>query len=330
MNALEGPQPVPVAQEQDPLIVRESHRNIVHNFLTGEAMNYLSPETLELLARDVAVFEQELMEKEKKSSTFVMYDKRKGEFTIGGQIATKGQTIASRHERGVLSFSKTEKLPFEEATLKRLYHEKTLEDIAHERINAVLAKTLKEQFIQKDELKSRAYNAIAERSEKKSTQLGVIAEQMMIGVAEMIAVDRSDLKLRVFPANAYEDVEHKIDFIIDIDNSKKRRGAMVDVDDGEAEHKSIGIQFTINSTKADFKKDQIEKARGKNIGVDDIVYVELGGDALRKAIHEWENRGKPISGIWTFLPHEAKKQALSTLFRSVLTEKQEDDLLKKI
>lgn len=330
MNAFEGPQPVPVNQEQDPLVVRESHRSIVQRFLQGEAMSYLSPQTLEFLAHDVATFEKEYSEKESKGGAPVTYNKHTKTFSINGVPVTRGQIIASRHERGALSFPQTGTLSFEEKALQTLYRQTCIADRAHEHINAILANALAEVSKTKDELKSRAYSAIAERSEKKSTQLGVIAEQMMIGVAEMIAVDRPDLKLRVFPANAYEDVEHKIDFIIDVDNSKKRRGAIVDVDEGENEHKSIGIQFTIDSTKANFKKDQIEKAKQKNIGVHDIVYVELGGDSLRKAVQEWEKRGKPTSGIWTFLPHEAKKQALSTLFHSVLTIEQEESLLKKI
>jgi len=107
-------------------------------------------------------------------------------------------------------------------------------------------------------------------------------------------------------------------------------GEIVEVDEAVPDHKSFGIQVTIDSTKHDFKQEQIEKAKQKNIGVQDIVYVEIKGDVLREAIAVWEKRGKPASGVWTFLPLPAKRQALSTLFHSILTEKQEEDLLKAV
>jgi hypothetical protein len=191
-----------------------------------------------------------------------------------------------------------------------------------------LANILAKETEMQDALKSKAYTAIYERSGNKNEQLGVIAEKIMYGVAEMIAIDRPDLGIKVTPANAYEDVENKIDFIIE--TTQKRRGANIEAKDLETEHKSVGIQFTINTSKQDHKLEQIEKAKERGVYVDDIVYLDIESSVLRNALNKWEQSGKKVSGPWQYLPKETQKVAIKGLFHSVLTEDQEISLVNKI
>ena len=178
----------------------------------------------------------------------------------------------------------------------------------------------------KDTMKSNAYKEISKREGIESEQLGVIAEKMMCGVAEMISIDRADLHVEVLPANAYQDVEEKIDFIL---NTKtKNRGVGINKDETVIDEKSFGIQFTINTKKADFKNEQIQKAKERGIDVDDILYVSIDYNMLRNAMIEWKKKGEPISGPWNFLPRETQKNALKNLFHSIITPEQEESLLK--
>ena len=145
---------------------------------------------------------------------------------------------------------------------------------------------------------------------------------------KLVGVFGENVKIKVLPANAYEDVENKIDFIIE--TTQKKRGAGIETKDLEPEHKSVGIQFTINTNKKSFKEGQISKAKERGVHVDDIVYVDIDMNILLEAMKKWEKSGKPISGPWNYLPKETKIGAIKGLFHSVLTTEQEESLIKGI
>lgn len=178
-------------------------------------------------------------------------------------------------------------------------------------------------------LKSKAYQAIADRStlESSSEQLGVIAESVMQGFAEMVAIDRPDLGISVAPANAYQDVAEKIDFIVT--TKTKKRGAGIEVVDPLIEERHIGIQFTVNTSEKtrEHKHDQIEKAKARGTDLDDIVYFAFDVHMIRSAMNTWEQKGKPLSGIWGELSPEAQQRALDGLFTNVLSPEQQKSLM---
>ncbi len=317
---------MPVSQE-NPL--HTEYKHMIDVFL-GEAAPYVSENDIASVVEQAGTFEKTIYETNKDTTEkTVSYDKYKKSFFCDGKSVTKGAIVAARHLQHGIALPISETMSFEEKGLQKIYREKRIEDFVGEKMNVLLAQNLAEHTFKKDMFVSKAYAKIAEREkEGNSEQLGVFAEKLMFSVAEMIAIDRPDLGLRISAANAYEDVHNKIDFIIA--SKQKTRGARIEAGELEQEYKSVGIQFTINTAKQAHKAEQIEKAKERGVHVDDIVYVALESSILVKALENWKHAGKPISGPWEYLPEETRKRALQALFHSVLTQEQEMSLLKKV
>ena len=219
-------------------------------------------------------------------------------------------------------------LSLEETKTNELINDSKIKKILFEKLNFELANNLAEMELHKDVLKSQAYKKIAERTGVESKQLGVMAEQVIIGVLEGLAIDRPDLKMSVLEANAYQDVNDKIDFIIS--TKQKNRGVGVNREDVLDELKSIGIQFTTNKTKAEHKANQILKSKERGLEVDDIVYVELDNKTLHDAVAKWEKGGRPITGPWKFLSAEVRTKVINDLFVGILKEEDIKSLTKNL
>lgn len=78
------------------------------------------------------------------------------------------------------------------------------------------------------------------------------------------------------------------------------------------------------------QQEQIEKAKAQGTDLDDIVYFAFDMKTLQKAIHEWENAGKPLSGIWSKLSKNAQIEAIRGLFETLLDNDQKESLLNSI
>lgn len=255
----------------------------------------------------------------------VTYDSFNETFTVKNERGISlGTLIASRHLG--INVTMTEVLDRSEpgkhavATIKQ----KLYEDHVSQSINKKLAEQLSRETAQKDALLSKAYAKIAERSELTSEQLGVRAEQLVIGKLEAIALDNPDFGLSVTPANAFQDVGEKIDFVLS--TQTKKRG--VGIEEGElSEEKHIGIQFTINSRKQEQKTQQINRSKERGTEMDDILLVTIDMSLFERAIKDWEEKKKPLCGPWNYLPEEVQHQALNELLKSLLTDEQIQQLL---
>lgn len=281
----------------------------------GEEKKYINPEVFEKIIGDT---EKELLDKTNDGKTDVGYLKNK--FKIGTtENLTIGDIVSAR--RWGIDINPTEKTieSGQEKKLRKLINEKKSESIVYKHLNKELAEKLSEVYSKKDIFISSAYKKISERTGTESKQLGVVAEQIIIGVLERIAIDRSDLGLSVIEANAYQDVNNKIDFILA--TKHKKRGVGVNRED-----KSIGVQFTTNIPKGEHKMEQIAKAKERGVDVDDIVYVAIDQKELAGAIHTWEKDNKPISGPWKFLPSKIREQVTKNLFTGLLEEEQKKRL----
>ncbi len=258
----------------------------------------------------------------------VVYDKRKNSFTVNNELVTAGEVVASRHQGTRIKFSDNIDSGFLGKKLKEAYLKSVVRDAFTTKLNKVLALKLAETETKKDALKSKAYGEIANRedSENKNEQLGVVAESMMTGVAEMIAINRPDLHIVVEKANAYQDVHEKIDFIIK--TKTKKRGVGTEAGDIGFDEKNFGIQFTINTDKAEHKMDQINKSKGRELDVDDILLVMVDGQMLSKAINAWKSDGKKIRGPFSYLPKETQQKTIEKLFENILNADEEASLLK--
>lgn len=205
---------------------------------------------------------------------------------------------------------------------------KVSEDALYGELGGSLARTLAEETQGRDVLKAEAYRKIAERSGREaaaSEQIGVIAEKIMVGVAESISLDRPDLGITVLPGNPYQDVQNKVDFIIA--SRQRRRGVGVETENLPPEERSVGVQFTVNTSKREHKQEQIAKAKARGVHLDDIVYVAIDMKLLSEAIRGWEQSGKPLAGPFAHLPAGTRTSALRALFHEVLTPEHEASLL---
>jgi hypothetical protein len=251
---------------------------------------------------------------------------------VNNEPVTAGQVVAARHLDSDIVLPKQLDQSGLGKKLRKTYIEQLIKDQLCTRLNYELATILAGEYRNRDLFKSQAYEKIAERSNLESSkeQMGVIAESVMQGFTEMIAIDRPDLGITVAPANAYQDVAEKVDFIVT--TKTKKRGAGIEVVDPLIEERHIGIQFTVNTSEKtrEHKQDQIEKAKARGTDLDDIVYFAFDMKTLQKAIHIWEQSGKPLSGVWHALPKGAQIEAIRGLFATLLTDEQEASLLKSV
>lgn len=168
-----------------------------------------------------------------------------------------------------------------------------------------------------DTFKQNAYRAIGERIEWGSEQGGVIAEKMVKNFLKKLAID-TDADFEVVDADVHQDVEQKIDFIIHRKNNEKNRGARIEESDmvQEIVFKDIGIQFTMNTEKTEYKERQIHKAK-KNLGndIDDIVLVTLPVEQVSSLYKQWSHKKRPGGPEKSWTPETQEK-----IFRGVMNK----------
>jgi len=328
-NTTEQPQLSENALEKpiDEALVRASEQ-----FL-GDEIEMLSRETIQETLAKAAAFKENLAntigdEPGDTKKRKVFYDKYKKSLFYNGQKVSIGTVIASRHAGLDIVLPKELDQSGEGKKLRRQYVERLSNDYLWDELNYELATHLAKTERREDTYKSEAYKEIAKNKMREKTPLGLLAEKVTIGFAETIAIDRQDFGLSVIPGNAFQDVENKIDFILE--TVHKKRGVGIEHETVDEEHKAIGIQFTINTSKEEFKKEQIAKAKERGVFVNDILYVAIEEGVLAKALHDWENARRPITGPWNFLPKEVQRKLASELFDSVLTEEQKAAVLKQI
>lgn len=315
MNFHEAPKP-----EQAP---ENSLLAFAREFLS-DAKDYLSDEEIAAIVRDR---QPEYASKgSSESARAVSYDKYKKSFSVGNETVSMGTIVAARRMGVEVALPEELNSSGDGKKLRRILGEKMTEDAVAADLNKQLAAILANKTKDRDMMKSAAYEKIAERAGTQSEQLGIKAEEIVMGVLEGIAIDRPDLGLNILPANAYQDVEEKIDFIIATKQKRKKIG--VEGADLAENEKHIGIQFTINASAAAHKQDQIQKAKARGVDVDDILYVQIDSGILARALSEWK-KTKSIKGPWNYLPKPVRERAIQELFKSILTEEQVRGLVEK-
>ncbi len=302
------------------------HEKEINEFL-GDEKSHIDEHILTQIQENAKAHEKMILTQieQGEGERDITYNKYKKEFLIDGERATIGEIIASRHHGTSLSLP-VKGSSFEEKRLHQLYVEHHVRDILTSEANKALAEALVKENEKKDHFISRAYSKIAEGKGTESEQLGVLAEKLMIGVAETIAIDRPDLHLVIRSANAYQDVADKIDFIIS--TKTKKRGVGVDTKESGYDEKNFGIQFTLNTSKKEFKEDQIAKSKARGLDVDDILLVYVEQDMLAEAIKEWKEKGSSHKGPWSKLHKNTQHNTLRTLFGGILTEEEIETLIK--
>lgn len=273
----------------------------------GEERIFIKPEIITSIINEVSI-EIDNIRKNITcgSERSVIYNKYDKPFIVGNEKkVSMGEIIASRRWGVNPNLPENLEASGDGKRVRKLMTEIIVKDHLSQKLNKVLATNLSELTKKDDARKAEGYQEIAKRSGVESKQTGIFAEQIIIGVLEGISIDRPDLGFEILEANAYQDMNNKIDFIIH--SKEKVKGVGINRLEKEFQEKSIGIQFTINKNVISHKADQILKAKERGVKVDDIIYVDLDIRILQKAITEWEKAKRPIAGPWKFLPPEIKK-----------------------
>ncbi len=167
-----------------------------------------------------------------------------------------------------------------------------------------------------DPMKKNAYREIEKRMESGSEQQGIIAEKMVKNFLKKLSMD-TDADFEIIDADVYQDVEQKVDFIIHRKNKDKNKGAKVQESETVTvpTFEDIGVQFTINASKTEYKEKQISKSKRNLQNIDDLVLVTLPAHNASKLYEIWKKdpqSGGPEKG-WD-------KQIQETVFRGVMAK----------
>lgn len=151
--------------------------------------------------------------------------------------------------------------------------------IMSKQVRTVVASAFDRQLIEfgsvdtlSDERKRDTYRVIKEKNlDLKTMPAGILAEKMITSLLTKEMYDNPSLSFTIKSVDVYEDVEHKIDFILELKDTV--RGVKV----GEPHH-SVGIQFTINPAATEQKERQLEKVRKVSLhetNVDEIMLITI-------------------------------------------------------
>lgn len=159
---------------------------------------------------------------------------------------------------------------------------------------------------------------------------GIIAEKMVQSFLAKLVVDK-DLPFKIQSADLYQDVHHKIDFIIQ--KTDHVRGVGVDAHD-EGEHMRAGIQFTLNKNhdKQSLKERQLHKARGRILNgdirdIDDIMLVTLSSSKIRSIISDWKQEDNPLSGPEAYLDTYLQRDILRTTLKELYSSHELEEIM---
>lgn len=170
-----------------------------------------------------------------------------------------------------------------------------------------------------DTFKQKAYLEIKNSKDTKDQFEGFLAEKMIKGLLAKLSIDGADFLIE--EADVYQDVEQKIDFIIRRKNHNRAVGVSED-------DKIIGVQFTLNEAKQEFKKKQIERSK-RNLtskskrkherGVDDIMLVVMPVEKLKSTYKKWSEDKKPggPENLWSI---EMKHQILKGILNGIVDD----------
>lgn len=154
-----------------------------------------------------------------------------------------------------------------------------------------------------------AYTA---RAESSGLETGFLAERMTKGFLRKLSYDIDGADFEVLEADAFQDVNSKMDFIIH--RKKHQRGVEVQ----KAEW--VGVQFTTNTSKETVahKEHQLERVRQRldpQEGIKDVVLVQIPAHEVRQSYNAWQKDPQPggPEKLWS-------QRTQETVFRGVMKD----------
>lgn len=177
------------------------------------------------------------------------------------------------------------------------------------------------------EFKKKAYQGVGENIKANNERSGVLAERMVENFLEQLSLAGiGDFTL--IPADAEDDVERKVDFIIRRKNYN--RGAQIKTAE-------VGLQFTINDNKEKqaLKLKQIDKAKlqlrsgGYTEDLDDIVLVTMSGNEILGQYEEWKKTKAP-GGPTKLWSREFKEKFFRQIMQGLMNPEEVELAISKL
>lgn len=181
-----------------------------------------------------------------------------------------------------------------------------------------------------DPKKRMGYEALGETLEKSAEELplGFKAEIMVRNFLQKLQQEH-DLPFELVPADAYQDVEQKMDFVLHV-----KADALGVAVESQEEAQDIGIQLTTNPEKIAHKERQIERSsnimRYQGGDITKIALVVLSNNLTRNLVREWEEAGRPAGGPDQFMKKHNARQLFMELCGKILPKETVDQLWQEM
>lgn len=255
-----------------------------------------------------------------ENGSFYYLDENKTPQTITlGEILTDGEWVPNRYF-------------LDPKTVPRKVRKKYLVENTKQR----LQRLLDSQIAQNEATSQKTHPAqkeiyqklIQAEASKEEPKPGLVAEKMVRNILKKLTFDY-DTSFDIYPADAYQDITQKVDFII----HRKRHWRGVTTKTSES-IKNIGIQYTTDPrhVKLDRKKRQIGKAKQKieaDSDFQDIVLVSIPVPVVKKLYQEWSKVKKP-GGPEKSLDEESQKEITTGVLKDVIPQNEIEDLLQQM
>lgn len=160
---------------------------------------------------------------------------------------------------------------------------------------------------------------------------GFVSEIMVRSFLRQLAFDKG-LPIKVQEADVFQDVEEKIDFIIE--RQKDILGVQVTEanlyhGEEEEEKSSVAVQFSTNPKAEERKRKQIQRLlRQKRRAGEEVqnmalvIFSKLMAGDLKK---EWDRAGRPAGGPVKFMKGEVKKELFEKILQTLFTKEELED-----
>ncbi|MHB8831099.1 MAG: hypothetical protein ACYC44_03240 [Patescibacteria group bacterium] len=243
-----------------------------------------------------------------------------GKFLCGGQEITLGELLTDG-EWGLDYHLDPASVP--RVIRKKYFIERTRREIMELLDRQIVTNESQSESV--DELKKEGYiRMIAQENQEQS---GKYAERMVKNLLKKIAIDQ-DLDIEISDADAYQDMELKIDFII------KRKMAARGVNVETNEEDRIGIQFTSTDSPEIVQKKERQIRRAKmrltpEERIRDIALISIPLREVQALMREWSRRKQP-GGPDKLWRQSTRADIFSKVMRGLLTASEVEVVSSKI
>lgn len=185
--------------------------------------------------------------------------------------------------------------------------------------------------------------AYEEREKSSGIATGLLAEKMVKGYLKQLSYDLDDADFDVINADAHQDVDQKMDFIV----KRKRHERGVEVEETAAIER-VGVQFTTNMSEETLRHKEwqlnrawqelqrdnsikrSEDATAKDDAIKDLVLVQIPPTQVREAYYAWKNNDRLPGGPQKQWDEEVKEDVFRGVMKDVLPEEEINDQWEKV